>query len=56
MSFLNKHYLLTYTGINDWNSLPNSIKELKNEDTFKEKVKAHLMMETKNEENDTFTK
>ena len=45
-----------YTGINDWNSLPNSIKEIKSEDLFKEKVKAHLMMETKNEEKELFTK
>ena len=35
------------TGINDWNSLPNSIKETKHEDLVKEKVKAHLIMETK---------
>ena len=33
-----------YTGINDWNSLPNSIKEIKSEDLIKEKVKAHLNM------------
>ena len=45
-----------YTGINDWNSLPNSIKEIKSEDLFKEKVKAHLMMESKNEEKELFTK
>ena len=45
-----------YTGINDWNSLPNNIKEIKNEDLFKKKVKEHLMMETKNEELKLFTK
>ena len=48
--------LFFYTGINDWNSLPNSIKEIKNEDLFKEKVKTHLMMETRNEERKMFTK
>ena len=45
-----------YTGINDWNSLPNSIKEIKNEDLFKDKVKTHLMMETRKEERKMFTK
>ena len=45
-----------YTGINDWNSLPNSIKEIKNEVQFKKKVKAHLMMETRNDEMKLFTK
>ena len=32
------------------------IKEIKSEDLFKEKVKAHLMMETKNEERKIFSK
>merc|ERR1712240_974771 len=32
-----------YTGIKDWNSLPNSIKEIKSEDLCKEKVKANLV-------------
>jgi hypothetical protein len=48
--------LFFYTGINDWNSLPNSIKEIKNEDQFKKKVKAHLMMETRNDEMKLYTK
>ena len=45
-----------YTGINDWNALPNSIKEIKNEDMFKEKVKMHLMKEMENNEKKLFTK
>ena len=45
-----------YTGINDWNAPPNSIKEIKNEDNFKEKVKIHLMTEMENDENKQFIK
>ena len=45
-----------YTGINDWNALPNNIKEIKNKDLFKNKVKEHLMTEMEEEENDSFTK
>ena len=45
-----------YTGINYWNSLPSNIKEIKNEDLFKKKVKEHLMMEMEKEENDSYTK
>ena len=45
-----------YTGINDWNALPNNIKEISNEDLFKNKVKEHLMTEMEKEENDSFTK
>ena len=45
-----------YTGINDWNALPNSIKEIKNENMFKEKLKMHLMKEMENEEKKQFTK
>ena len=45
-----------YTGINDWNALPNSIKEIKSEDMFKEKLKMHLMKEMENDEKKQFTK
>ena len=31
-----------YTSINDWNSLPSNIKGIKNEKTFKNRVKMYL--------------
>ena len=45
-----------YTGINDWNALPNNIKEIKNLDSFKEKVKMHLMKEMENDEKKQYTR
>ena len=34
-----------YTGIKDWNALPNNIKEIKNEERFKEKIIASEFLE-----------
>ena len=45
-----------YTGIKDWNALPNNIKEIKNEERFKEKIKEHLMMEMEKEEKKIYAK
>ena len=45
-----------YTGIKDWNALPNNIKEIINEDRFKEKIKEHLMMEMEKEEKKIYAK
>ena len=35
----------TYTAINDYNDLPNKIKEIQNEITFKKTLKKHLLSE-----------
>ena len=45
-----------YTAIKDWNSLPSTIKEMKSENLFKEKVKKYLVQLMKNEEMDIFDK
>ena len=45
-----------YTAIKDWNALPVSIKECRNEKQFKEKVKQNLIDEAKKEEMNPFTK
>ena len=45
-----------YTSIKDWNSLPRTIKEIKLENLFKEKVKKYLVELSKNEEKDIFDK
>ena len=37
-----------YTSIKDWNSLPRTIKEIKLENLFKEKVKKYLVELSKN--------
>ena len=43
-----------YTAIKDWNNLPQTIKEIKSENLFKEKVKSHLMKLSEKEENKIF--
>ena len=43
-----------YTAMKDWNSLPANIKEIKNEDRFKEKVKEFLNKEAEKEESKDF--
>ena len=43
-----------YTAIKDWNNLPQTIKEIKSENLFKEKVKLHLMKLSEKEENKVF--
>ena len=45
-----------YTAIKDWNSLPSTIKEMKSENLFKEKVKKYLVQLMKNEEMDIYDK
>ena len=45
-----------YTAINDWNTLPVCIKESKNENQFKEKVKQNLIDRAKKEDMNPFTK
>ena len=44
-----------FTAIKDWNDLPSSIKDIKAEKTYKEKVKKHLVNMSIKEENDKFT-
>ena len=44
-----------YTAINDWNALPDCIKESRNENQFKEKVKQNLIDEAKKKEMNPFT-
>ena len=43
-----------FTGIRDWNALPNKVKEIKNEHVFKEKLKQTLMAEAKKRDEDQF--
>ena len=43
-----------YTAIKNWNNLPQTIKEIKSENLFKEKVKLHLMKLSEKEENKVF--
>ena len=45
-----------YTGIKDWNALPDHIKEIRNEIQFKEKLKQHIIDEAIKEEMSPFTK
>ena len=44
-----------YTGIKDWNALPTNIKESRNENQFKEKLKQTLIDEAKKKEMNPFT-
>ena len=44
-----------FTAIKDWNDLPSSIKDLKAEKSYKEKVKEHLVNISNKEEKDKFT-
>ena len=39
-----------YTAIKDWNNLPSNIKEIKSENSFKEKIKKHLVEMANREE------
>ena len=39
-----------YSAIKDWNNLPSNIKEIKSENSFKEKVKKHLIEVANREE------
>ena len=43
-----------YTSIRDWNDLPNIVKEIENEKTFKVKLKQTLMAKAKKLENDPY--
>ena len=44
-----------YTAIHDWNALPVCIKESRNENQFKKKVKQNLIDEAKKKEMNPFT-
>ena len=45
-----------YSAINDWNDLPECIKESRNENQLKEKVKQNLIDRAKKEDMNPFTK
>ena len=45
---------LFYTGIRDWNGLPNNVKMIENEKAFKVKVKQTILANAKKIENDPF--
>ena len=43
-------YIFHNNAIKDWNNLPSNIKEIKSENSFKEKVKKHLIEVANREE------
>ena len=43
-----------YSGIKDWNSLPASIKQIKNEESFRNRAKHNIVMEARKAESCPF--
>ena len=43
-----------FSGIKDWNSIITSIKDIQNEETFKDRVKKRIMLEARNSESCPF--